>query len=229
MLPRVKKGNGREVILCGRVFNMSTRRASQPRRCPRCKIHQQYCFCVHIKPLEIQSTLSLVVHVRELKLTSNTAQFLQEMMPKNTHFDVRGRMDEVFQTAPILERSGRPLFLYPNETSVELNADFKKSYPGPYHLIVPDGNWHQARKVHQREAGFTAIPTVRLPAGLVGEYQLRKAPRPEFLSTYEAVAHALGILEGEEVRDELMKLFRIFVKSVMHSRTDFHAKLELSE
>jgi DTW domain-containing protein YfiP len=206
---------------------MSTRRNSRPHRCPRCKIHQQYCFCAHINPLSIQTTLSLVVHVRELKLTSNTANFLKEMLPHNTHFDIRGQLNAPLDTAPIVARSGRALFLYPNDEAQELNAEFVARNPGPYHLIVPDGNWHQARKVHQREAGFLAIPTVKLPAGLVGEYQLRKAPQPHFLSTYEAVAHALGILEGPEVRDQLMTFFRIFVKSVMHSRTDFHAKLEL--
>jgi len=128
--------------------------------------------------------------------------------------------------APIVARAGRPLFLYPNESAVELNDEFIRANPGPYHLIVPDGNWHQARKVHQREPLLKTIPTVKLRPGIMGEYELRKAPQPSYVSTFEAVAHALAVLESEKVRDELMTFFRIFVKSVLHSRKDFFGKLE---
>ncbi len=222
MLLDAKNGNMLEWI-------MSTRRNSRHRRCPRCRIHEMYCFCVHIKPIEVKSTLSLIVHIRELKLTSNTAAFLKEMMPATTHFDVRGRMNEPLQIEPILERPGTPFFLYPDENALELDESFKAKHPGPYHLIVPDGNWHQARKVHQREPLLTPIQTVKIPAGITGEYQLRRAPQPHFVSTYEAVAHALAVLEGPHVRDQLMAFFRIFVKSVLHSRNRFHDELELGE
>lgn len=205
---------------------MTTRRGSNPNRCPRCRINVKYCFCSAIKPLTIDSTVSLIVHVRELKLTSNTAQFVKEMLPGNCHFDVRGHVEGALDLAPVLARPGRPLFLYPNENAIELNPGFVKTNPGPYHLIVPDGNWHQARKVHQREPLLKDVVTVKLPPGILGEYQLRKAPQPHYVSTYEAVAHALGILESETVRDELMHFFRIFVKSVLHSRKDFFGKLE---
>jgi len=171
--------------------------------------------------------VSLIVHVRELKLTSNTAYFVQQMLPQNTHFDIRGKMNEPLDATTITKRSGHPLFLYPDENSVVLTPEFCSSLKEPAHLIVPDGSWHQARKVHQREPEFHSIQTVRLPDNLRGEYKLRSAPDPRFLSTYEAIAHALGVIEGVEVRDRLMQFFRVFVKSVWHSRHNFHGKLEL--
>jgi len=208
---------------------MSTRRNSRPHRCPRCRIHQQWCFCAHIKPFKIQSTVSLVVHVRELKLPSNTAQFVREMLPENTYFDVRGRLNAQLDLAPVVGRPGRTLFLYPNESAVELTPEFVAQNPGPYNLIVPDGNWTQARKVYQREAALKDVPTVKLPSGITGEYELRTAPQPGYVSTYEAIAHALAVLEGPQVRDDLMTFFRVFVKSVMHSRNKFHHPLELGD
>jgi DTW domain-containing protein YfiP len=126
-------------------------------------------------------------------------------------------------------RQGRPIFLYPDEDAQELNDEFREKYPGPYHLIVPDGSWHQARKVHQREELLSSIPTVKVSNNLIGEYKLRSAPQPFYLSTYEAIAHALGVLEGESVGEDLMKFFRIFVRSVMQSRHNFHGKLDLSD
>ena len=198
---------------------MSQRRAGNVNRCPNCRVNNLLCVCEHIKPFKISNSVSLIVHVRELKLTSNTAQFAQKMMPENTEIVIRGRMNEVFDPAPTLAKPGRPLFLYPHEDALELNQEFLEKYPGPYHLIIPDGNWQQARKVRQREEGFSKLPAVKLPPGITSEYGLRKAQHPEWVSTYEAMAHALGILEGVEVREKLMDFFRVWVRNTQKARS----------
>jgi DTW domain-containing protein len=187
-------------------------------RCINCRIDTFLCVCEHIKPFRIASHISLIVHVRELTLSTNSAAFIEKLLPHNSTFSVRGKQDVPFQ---FVERAERPLFLYPHEDAVELNAEFVKDNPGPYHIIIPDGNWHQARRVRKREEVFKNIPAVKLPPGLVTEYRLRVAPRPEWLSTYEAVAHALGILEGEQTRDRLMTFVRIWVENaIWHRRFD---------
>jgi DTW domain-containing protein YfiP len=178
-----------------------------------------FCVCSYLRPFDIQTKISLIVHVRELKLTSNTAQFAEKMLPHHAEVVIRGRVNETFDSAPVLQKEGRPLFLYPHEDAEELNEVFKLKYPGPYHLIIPDGNWQQARKVRQREEGFKNLMAVKLPAGITAEYGLRKALHAEWVSTYEAMAHALGILESPEVRDRLMEFFRIWVKHTQKARS----------
>ncbi|MFP5384628.1 MAG: tRNA-uridine aminocarboxypropyltransferase [Bacteriovoracia bacterium] len=197
---------------------MSQRRAGHVNRCENCRVNNHFCVCEFIKPFKIETNVSLIVHVRELKLTSNTAQFAQKMLPENAEVVIRGRVHDTFNADPILKKTGRPLFLYPHEDALELNEDFKEKFPGPYHLIVPDGNWQQARKVRQREEGFAKLPAVKLPPGITCEYGLRKALHAEWVSTYEAMAHSLGILEGEEVREKLMEFFRIWVKRTQQAR-----------
>jgi DTW domain-containing protein YfiP len=177
--------------------------------------------CEEIKPISIKTNISLVVHVSELTLTSNTAQFIKKMIPGQAEIYIRGMEHERFTPAQILERPGQQLFLFPSEDSVELNADFLKNNPGPHHLVVPDGKWTQANKVRNREEAFKKIQAVRLPPGIMAEYMLRKAPHPEWVSTYESIAHALGILEGEKVRDDLMAFFRTWVKRTMYNRTGY--------
>jgi DTW domain-containing protein YfiP len=198
---------------------MSQRRAGHVNRCLNCRVNTHFCVCEFIKPFQIETNVSLIVHVRELKLTSNTAQFAQKMLPGKAEIMIRGRVHETFDSAPVLERSGRPIFLYPHDDALELNEEFKEKYPGPYHLIIPDGNWQQARKVRQREEGFKELPAVKLPAGITAEYGLRKAIHPEWVSTYEAMAHSLGILESNEVKDKLMEFFRIWVKRTEQARS----------
>lgn len=202
---------------------MSGRRAGNPNRCPECKVNAAYCVCHLILPLKISSHVSLIVHVRELKLTSNTAQFVQKLLPQNSHIEIRGRMNENFSADSIMRKQGRAIFLYPHDDAVELNNAFTQTYPGPYNLIVPDGNWHQARRVKRREAQFDNVMAVKLPAGIRTEYYLRRAPQPEWVSTYEAVAHALGILENNlEVKNHMMDFFRKWVQVTQLLRMGGH-------
>lgn len=198
---------------------MSQRRAGHVNRCTNCRINNYFCVCADLSTFSIQTNVSLIVHVSELKLTSNTAQFVEKNLPDRAEIFIRGRMNDTFVADPILARSGRALFLFPDENSVELNAEFVANNPGPYHLIVPDGSWTQAKRVKKREERFDSIPTVRLPAGIVGEYKLRKAPQPEWVSTYEAVAYALGILESKACEEHMMKFFRKWVRATLNSRS----------
>ena len=198
---------------------MSQRRAGHVNRCSNCKVNNLLCVCASLKPFQIETNVSLIVHVSELKLTSNTAYFGNKMLPENAEIIIRGRVNETFSAEPVVAKPGRALFLYPHEDALELNEDFKNKFPGPYHLIIPDGNWQQARKVRQREEGFARLPAVKLPTGILSEYGLRKAQHPEWVCTYEAMAHALGVLEGPEVRDRLMEFFRVWVRSTQKARS----------
>ena len=207
---------------------MSQRRAGHANRCTNCRINNYFCVCAELSIFKIQSNVSLIVHVSELKLTSNTAQFVEKNLPDRAEIFIRGRMNDTFNADPILARPGRALFLFPDENSVELNAEFVANNPGPYHLIVPDGSWTQAKRVKKREEKFDNVPTVRLPSGIVGEYKLRKAPQPEWVSTYEAVAYALGILESKECEEHMMKFFRKWVQATLNSRTGNFSLSELN-
>lgn len=206
---------------------MTPRRNGHANRCANCRVNNYFCVCANLSTFKVETNVSLIVHVSELNLTSNTAQFVKKNLPASAEIFVRGRMNDTFNPDPILERSGRPLFLFPDEHSVELNAQFMAKNPGPYHLIVPDGNWTQAKRVKKREEKFDDVPTVRLPAGIIGEYKLRKAPQPEWVSTYEAVAYALGILESKACEEHLMKFFRVWVQATLNSRSGNFSLSEL--
>lgn len=199
---------------------MSQRRAGIINRCPVCRINNDLCICSELHPLsKIKTNVSLVVHVSELKLTSNTAQFVKLLLPQNAEIFIRGRVFENFTPDEILKREGEPLFLFPSEDSITLDEKFLSENKGPFHLIVPDGNWNQAKRVRKREEAFKNMRAVKLPPGIHTEYQLRVAPQPEWVSTYESVAHALAVLEGESVRDEMMTFFRKWVKRTLYNRT----------
>jgi DTW domain-containing protein YfiP len=84
--------------------------------------------------------------------------------------------------------------------------------------IVPDGSWRQARKVSLREKALARVPRYKLPDGLPSTYRLRHTVHERNLSTFEAIARMLGIVEGYPVQAELEKLFLKMVERTLWSR-----------
>jgi DTW domain-containing protein YfiP len=57
-------------------------------------------------------------------------------------------------------------------------------------------------------------------------YQLRAQSRPERMATLQAIAYALGIIEGDVVKTQLMKLYQAKVERTLIGRGILRAKQE---
>jgi DTW domain-containing protein YfiP len=199
------------------------RRIPYEDRCDQCRLNKKSCVCAAIPKLQIKNFVSIILHVKELKLTSNTAHFIEKSLPNHSHCFVRGRMNEVFDAKTIMLEDHLPIYLFPHENAVEL-ADFIQRHPGQrFNLIVPDGSWSQARKVYAREPFLKDVTCVKISGVGESQYYLRRAPHPGMLSTFEAIAQALKVLEGEETYLQLDNFFKHFVATVLKSRNEFEA------
>jgi DTW domain-containing protein YfiP len=162
------------------------------------------------------------MHHREEHLTSNTATLATKILPQSKFF-VRGIQETPFKFSDLnCSEDELPLYLYPHEDALTLSSLNFSFTNKKIHLIVPDGSWTQARKVYRREPGMENIQCVKLPEGFTGEYLLRKTHIPEGLSTFEAIAHSLGIIESDLIEKRMMEVFRVMVSRVIKSRTTFH-------
>jgi DTW domain-containing protein YfiP len=85
-------------------------------------------------------------------------------------------------------------------------------------LIVPDGTWRQASKVRQRVPGMRDVQLVSIPNDEPSMYRLRTEAHESGLATIEAIARAMGILEGLHVRRALEHVFRAMVERTLWSR-----------
>ncbi len=161
------------------------------------------------------------MHYREISLTTNTAR-LATLALTNSEIRVRGQKG--------VEANGRdlaadplflPLLLYPTEDAEVLSSahrDEASAVGKKIVLIVPDGNWRQGGKAAKRTPGLEKIRCIKLPPGPPSEYRLRVAPKPEYLSTFEAISRALGILEGAQVEEQLMVYFRTKIDRMLWAR-----------
>lgn len=67
----------------------------------------------------------------------------------------------------------------------------------PSTLIAIDGTWAHAKRLYKENGWLAAHRHVRLDPASPSRYRIRKEPRPDFVSTLEAIIEALRILEPD--------------------------------
>lgn len=191
-----------------------SRRDNRRWRCPRCLLFESLCICDRLPRLETRTRVVLFIHRTELRKPTNTGRLAVDCLTRG-EVRVRGHEGDpvdAFEPAP----GTRTLLLFPYPDAVPLPEVVA---PGAdVTLVVPDGNWRQASKVRNRVAGLHDATPVVLPPGPPSTYRLRHEAHPHGLSTLEAIARALGILEGPEVQAALERVFHAMVERVLWSR-----------
>ena len=84
--------------------------------------------------------------------------------------------------------------------------------PPPKKLIVLDATWSQARRMYRKLDVLRGVPLLRLPDEPMPSARLRESPGPGRVSTIEAIARALRLLEGDRVAAPLEQLFEVAVQ-----------------
>lgn len=173
------------------------------------------CFCSEIPSLSLKTRVSILIHAKELKRTTNTGR-LATLALTNSRLHVRGLKDQPFEPSESLDDAYQSLLFFPSDDAVELTRSLLTDKP--VNLIVPDGNWRQASKVHTRYPEFANLTRVKISATNTSQYFLRKETTPEGMATLQAIAEALGVIEGSEVRDQLAKLYDIKLMRTIRAR-----------
>ncbi|HWZ90314.1 MAG TPA: tRNA-uridine aminocarboxypropyltransferase [Polyangiaceae bacterium] len=180
-------------------------RSSTPRdlrgHCPRCTLKLEICVCSVLPCVEARTKIVLIRHVTERLVTSNTGRFAALSLPNSELLDYGGgqAFDATSLGAPgsaLLYCSGapRPLSFVPRC------------------LIVLDGSFRQARRMYKRVPALRELPEFTLPAPEVTPTRLRQPTQDTGMSTIEAIATALSLLEGTAVAAPLWALHAELVR-----------------
>lgn len=101
------------------------------------------------------------------------------------------------------QRQKQAILLYPelpqdaaqcNSAQIELKSELAD--PAQLRLVVIDGSWRKSRKMLYLNPLLQSLPRLSLDAVPASKYHIRKAHRPDQLSTFEATCAALLQLEG---------------------------------
>ena len=186
-------------------------------RCPGCRLLVTGCFCDLVPCVATRTRVLVVLHHAETQKPSNTGRLALRCLP-NSGVVIRGAPDRPTE-APVWAEHGDPVVLFPHPDARPL-SDFCHG-PRPVTLIVPDGTWRQAQRVRRRVAGLGDVPCAVVTRDAPSTYRLRKTSDERRLSTMEAIAEALGLLEGAEgpaVRELLLGIFQIMVDRSLRGR-----------
>lgn len=169
--------------------------------CPRCFLKVELCLCSELPCIRSKTQIVIVRHVREERSTSNTGR-LAALMLSNVCIVPYGG-GEPFDEAVL--RGNDTWLLFPDASSA--------APPGqPQRLVLLDATFRQARRMYKKIAGLRLLPQCTLDPPEQRRPGRRRSPRPDGLSTIEAIATALAQFESPELAAPLMAAYAEFVR-----------------
>jgi DTW domain-containing protein YfiP len=169
-------------------------------RCPRCLFVS--CLCAEIPVVTTRTKVVVVRHHLERHRASNTGRLAALALTNARVVDHGARAVLPPDAVP---RAGAWL-VYP-----EGEPRSEPPSPLPETLVIIDATWHQTRRMRQRIPMLRGLPVLRLPALEMPAARMRESPGPGLVSTIEAIARALRLVEGEAPAAALERLFAIAV------------------
>jgi DTW domain-containing protein YfiP len=189
--------------------------------CDNCLRPESACICRWVTPVPHKVEVLVLQHPLEMNEAKGTARLLHLSLPRSRL--VVGEVFDVCEWQPPGD-ARHSLLLYPDLPSdrgaglplppaaaPELLRD-----PSQLRLIVLDGTWRKSRKMLHLNPALQQLPRLSLQDMPASNYRIRRAHRPDQLSTLEAVCAALAQLEGDTGQFQpLLKAFDGFVGQQM--------------
>jgi len=187
-----------------------------------------------VVPVAHRTEVVILQHPLEVLQAKGSARLLHLCLPGS-----RLVVGEVFSVAELSElltgawpmhassgstrRASPPVLLYPETPVPESPAPAEPQSAvlaaaaqsdEPLRLIVLDATWRKSRKMLHQNPLLQTLPRLVLQGQPPSQYRIRKAHKPDQLSTLEATVAALVQLEGDAARFEpLLGAFDAFVEA----------------
>jgi DTW domain-containing protein YfiP len=172
------------------------------KKCARCLYQQRVCLCADVPVIATQTRVVIVRHHLERFRSSNSGRLAHLALPNSEIIEHGGSGGPAvlpdLDGAWLLYPEGEPMVTAP--------------VPPPQKLVVLDATWSQARRMYRKLDVVRRLPLLRLPDTEVPRARLRESPGVGRVSTIEAIARALRLLEGDQVATPLEQLFEVAVR-----------------
>jgi len=120
----------------------------------------------------------------------------------------------------------RPLLLFPGPQSHNLSRMSGEERASWFEgereavVIVIDATWDLAQKMLHHSPPLQRIERISFEAESRSRFEIRKQPRPECLSSVEAMERVLELVHGREAaRPQSQNMMRLFLKMVAHQKS----------
>jgi DTW domain-containing protein YfiP len=167
------------------------------------------CLCSEIPTIPTQTRIVIVRHHTELTRSSNSGRLAHLALPNSEIVEHGSEVDGRFVPASLPALDGAWLLYPAGEPATQ------PPVPPPKQLVVLDATWAQARRMYRKLDALRGLPILRLPDEPMPAARLRESPGPGRVSTIEAIARALRLLEGDPVARPLEQLFAVAVSRAL--------------
>ncbi|MBL8756247.1 MAG: DTW domain-containing protein [Planctomycetes bacterium] len=162
-------------------------------RCYRCLRPAAACHCATMPTVPTRTRIEILQHPHERTHPFGTARLLRMCLPNAAvHVPTpgfTGTLEHRFELPP----DAMVLWPHPDAPLLHELAPDRR----PSTLVAIDGTWAHAKRLWRENAWLHALPHVRLEPAAPSRYRIRQEPRPDYVSTLEAVVEALRVLEPE--------------------------------
>lgn len=153
---------------------------------------------------------TLLTHFKEFDKRSNTGQLVLEILGDAAEQVQWDRLEPPARLVEEIEAGGVAL-LYPGPPG-ERGEGEQPVLEGIGRVVLIDGTWHQARKIHQRSPYLRLAQRIGLKPSTASRYNLRKNQKESGLCTAECVIELLRLAGNHERAEQLERRFLAFIR-----------------
>lgn len=176
--------------------------------CFACARPALVCHCEAIPTIQNQTDVLILQHRRERKHRFNSVRILARALSR---CEVRVGYTPEFAGHRV-ELGDRVGLLYPDRQATPLIDLAREALPKQ--LVLLDGTWHHAKTFVRDIPWLRGLPRYHLTPRAPGRYRIRREPLPFSMSTLEAAAQSLQLLEPQTLGfDQLLAAFDRMVEN----------------
>lgn len=167
--------------------------ADARRTCYACFRPEAYCYCSLLPRINNRTGIIILQHPRERFHPIGTARIVERSLERvRVEIDHERRFARDSGALQLPPNTG---LLFPGRDSTQLAGLAPEQRPE--HLVVLDGTWHHASTLYRDVRALHRLPRFAFVPEEPSRYRLRREPQRDYVSTVEAVAQCLRLLEPE--------------------------------
>jgi len=185
--------------------------------CYTCRKPRVSCYCDDLRPVTSRPRIVILMHPLEARHPVGTGRLAHRCL-ENSRLWVGVGFDDQSELARLVrDPAVNPLLLFPGPESVDLATILPEKRaqmldPGREPVvIVIDATWSIANKMLRLSPVLQEIPRVSFTPASRSQFLVRRQPRPECLSSLEAIHRVLCLLDEPERYDGMIRVFESMV------------------
>lgn len=170
--------------------------------CPNCEKAIAACFCHKLAKYSIDSHIIILRHPTEKGHPLGTAKIAELSLDNCKVFTGENFIDHQELNKILKDEDCYLVFPTDQTNSIVEKTTHKRNKT----FIFLDGTWKKAKKILYTNPQLEKLPKLSLTPSLPSNYILRKEPKPNYVSTLEAICECIKIYEQKDISNTLNTL-----------------------